>query len=173
LDTERSQIQKVVGICAQENLLYPELTGAEHIELYARFKGLATGAGGARVLAEEVEARMDSVKLLPAKDRRAINYSGGMKRRLSVAIACIGSPSLLYLDEPTTGMDPLSRRRLWECLLVMKVQYTTHTHAIHYTQEYSAASYCLIHAASWADALRWGEARSPHHPNIILMLYSS
>jgi ABC-type lipoprotein export system ATPase subunit len=98
LDTERAQIQQLVGICAQENLLYPELTGAEHIELYAKFKGLAAGPGGAKRLEDEVKARLDSVKLLPYKDRRAIQYSGGMKRRLSVAIACIGSPSLLYLD---------------------------------------------------------------------------
>lgn len=71
---------------------------------------------------QEAEALLGKVKLIPAAKQRSRTYSGGMKRRLSVAIALLGDPEIVYLDEPTTGMDPISRRYVWDIIESAKVQ---------------------------------------------------
>lgn len=69
---------------------------------------------------DEIEGSIDdlltSVGLLRVKDARVSNFSGGMKRRLSVAVSSIGNPRIIFLDEPTTGMDPVSRRDVWNLI---------------------------------------------------------
>ncbi|CAD7696332.1 unnamed protein product [Ostreobium quekettii] len=102
-----------MGVCPQHNLLWGTLTGAEHLLFYGRLKGLS-GAG----LKEAVENALKSVHLFAGGvgDRLVKAYSGGMKRRLSVAISLIGDPKVVYLDEPSTGLDPASRRSLWDAV---------------------------------------------------------
>uniref|UniRef100_A0A8B9YY62 ATPase AAA-type core domain-containing protein n=1 Tax=Buteo japonicus TaxID=224669 RepID=A0A8B9YY62_9AVES len=80
------------------------LTGREHLEFYSRLRGIP----------EEETPRLG---LEPHADRPAGKYSGGNKRKLSTAIALLGSPPVVFLDEPTTGMDPRARRFLWDCIL--------------------------------------------------------
>jgi ABC-type multidrug transport system ATPase subunit len=98
------EIRQVMGVCPQYDVLWNQLTGREHLELFAALKEVSGGS-----IEREVVERLTDVDLLKAQNIPSGNYSGGMKRRLSVAIALIGDPKIVFLDEPTTGMDPVSR----------------------------------------------------------------
>lgn len=120
------RIRAVMGVCPQFDVQWAELTGAEHLFIYGRVKGLSRK----NVAAQSAEL-LESVKLTAAKDQRTGQYSGGMRRRLSVAIALLGDPLVVYLDEPTTGMDPISRRHVWDAIEAAKpgraIVLTTHS----------------------------------------------
>lgn len=105
------QIRENMGVCPQHDVLWPQLTAREHLELYAGFKRLY----GSEMI-KDVAERLEDVALTAAADTPCGNYSGGMKRRLSVSIALIGDPKIVFLDEPTTGMDPVSRRQVWNLI---------------------------------------------------------
>ncbi|XP_063962912.1 phospholipid-transporting ATPase ABCA1-like isoform X2 [Lytechinus pictus] len=104
-------VNRSMGYCPQFDALDDLLTGQEHLEFYARVRG---------VVEEEVPKVADwgirKLGLTEYRDRSAGTYSGGNKRKLSTAIALIGNPPVVFLDEPTTGMDPKSRRFLWNCI---------------------------------------------------------
>jgi len=104
------ELHSTMGVCPQHDIHWEQLTGREHLELFARIKGFA-----GRV-EDEANARLNQVKLQSASDSRVGGYSGGMKRRLSIAIALLGDPSIVFLDEPTTGMDPVTRRDVLEMI---------------------------------------------------------
>lgn len=112
LNQDMDELRNSLGICFQHDVLYPEMTVAEHLEFYARVKGFR-GA----LLEQEVISKMAEVGLTDKKDARSDALSGGMKRKLSVAIALLGDSALVFLDEPTSGMDPYSRRSTWEILM--------------------------------------------------------
>jgi len=117
-------VHRGLGVCPQHDVLWGTLTGEEHLTLYARLKGV-------RDVKAAVAAALESVELTEARKRQVGKYSGGMKRRLSVAIAFIGDPSIVLLDEPSAGLDPRSRYRLWMCIQERKagktVLLTTHS----------------------------------------------
>ncbi len=75
---------------------------------------------------EQTDELLTSVGLLEVKNARVMNYSGGMKRRLSVAISSIGNPKIIFMDEPTTGMDPVSRRDVWTLIQRHHIDYSCH-----------------------------------------------
>jgi len=106
---EGPQVRKVIGAALQEAALDPYLTGREHLRLQATMHGI-TG--------EERKQRsaqlLHRVGLTEAADRKIRGYSGGMKRRLDLALALVHHPRILFLDEPTTGLDIQSRTALWE-----------------------------------------------------------
>ena len=104
-------IYSLMGACPQHDLLWEGLTAAEHLQFYGRLKNLA----GAE-LARAVDQGLRSVNLQAVARDLVGSFSGGMKRRLSVAIALMGDPLVVYLDEPSTGLDPASRRLLWEVI---------------------------------------------------------
>jgi ATP-binding cassette subfamily A (ABC1) protein 1 len=106
------QIRQSLGLCFQHDVLYKELTVEEHLIFYARIKGY-TG----EQLNEVVQTKIKEVGLTEKRFVRSAALSGGMKRKLSVAISLLGDSSLVFLDEPTSGMDPYSRRSTWEILL--------------------------------------------------------
>ncbi|GIL78966.1 hypothetical protein Vretimale_187 [Volvox reticuliferus] len=120
------RIRAQMGVCPQFDILWNELNGAEHLSIYGHIKGLPR-----RKVASDVTTLLEKVKLTYAADQRAGTYSGGMKRRLSVAIALLGDPRIVYLDEPTTGMDPISRRYVWDIIQEAKtgraIVLTTHS----------------------------------------------
>lgn len=113
------------GVCPQHDTLWDELTCFEHASLAAKLKGIPSGS-----VAREAEAALDEVGLLEHAAQRAGALSGGMRRRLSLALAAIGDPKLLFLDEPSAGLDPVNRRKLWAVVQRMKrgrvVLLTTH-----------------------------------------------
>ncbi|KNC47836.1 ATP-binding cassette transporter [Thecamonas trahens ATCC 50062] len=123
--TGMAQIRAVMGVCPQHDILWGELTGREHLELYAGLKGVPH-----EDIADEVEARLADVDLVAAGDLPSGAYSGGMRRRLSTAIAFVADPRIVLLDEPTTGMDPVSRRQVWNLIQAKKagrvIILTTH-----------------------------------------------
>lgn len=100
--TDSFLVRQMVGLCKQDDYLWPKLSGKEHLELFAGLRGVASDNLGNTVQKWLQSVDLDSVQL-----DYASAYSGGMKRRLSVALATIGDRPLLVLDEPTTGMDPV------------------------------------------------------------------
>ncbi|KAG1680746.1 hypothetical protein FOA52_008079 [Chlamydomonas sp. UWO 241] len=109
-------VRSMMGVCPQFDVLWGELSGREHLQIYGSIKGISW-----KSVAGEADDLMERVKLTYAAAQRTSAYSGGMKRRLSVAIALLGNPKIVYLDEPTTGMDPISRRYVWDIIQEAKV----------------------------------------------------
>jgi len=112
--TELDSVRQNLGYCPQFDALDPLLTGREHLRLYARLRGLDEDS-----VKREAEKGLRRLGLAAYADRCAGTYSGGNKRKLSTAIALIGNPSIVFLDEPTSGMDPGARRFLWNSILDM------------------------------------------------------
>jgi len=115
-----------MGVCPQHDLLWHSLTGREHLDFYGHLKNIPHER-----LKDEVDAALKAVNLLNVGNKPCGQYSRGMKRRLSVAISIIGSPRVVYMDEPSTGLDPASRRNLWDVVKAAKenkaVILTTHS----------------------------------------------
>jgi len=107
--TNPGQVRLSIGVALQEAALDPKQTGEELLRLQGRLYGLSK---------DEIEQRLADLALLvdigDALGRRISTYSGGMKRRLDLAAALVHNPEVLFLDEPTTGLDPVSRARVWE-----------------------------------------------------------
>ena len=106
---EGAQVRASIGAALQEAALDAILTGREHLALQATLQGIPKAQRTRR--ANEL---LERVGLTEAADRRVGGYSGGMKRRLDLALALVHEPRILFLDEPTTGLDPQSRSALWE-----------------------------------------------------------
>jgi ABC-2 type transport system ATP-binding protein len=104
-----AEVRASIGAALQEAALDPFLTGREHLKLQTALHGMR----GAEAR-ERSDALLERVGLVQAADRRVGGYSGGMKRRLDLALALVHRPRILFLDEPTTGLDPQSRTALWE-----------------------------------------------------------
>ncbi len=123
---EMDSIREIMGICPQHDILWDQLTGKEHLHLFAGLKGMDPNE-----IEEETNKRLEQVELTHVANVQAQAYSGGMKRRLSLAIALIGDPKVVFLDEPTTGMDPVTRRSVWNMILKAKrgriILLTTHS----------------------------------------------
>jgi ABC-type multidrug transport system ATPase subunit len=129
------EIRKAMGVCPQFDTTWDALTGREHLKMFATVKGLPPQA--VTEWSEYLLRKVDLIKeVVTPKDvdpsnQRSGAYSGGMRRRLSVAIAMIGNPQMVYLDEPTTGMDPISRRKVWNTIEEFKegraIVLTTHS----------------------------------------------
>ena len=102
------QKKRKIGYMAQSDALYDALTGLENLEFYGQMKGIAK-----KDLTLQIHHVARVVDLQDHLDKFVSGYSGGMKRRLSLAIALLGNPDLLILDEPTVGIDPSLRRKIW------------------------------------------------------------
>jgi ABC-2 type transport system ATP-binding protein len=111
LDRSPREIRRSVGVLSQETSVDVDLTGRENL----RFQGRLQQLGG-RVLDERVKELLELVQLREVADKPAGRYSGGMRKRLDLASALIHKPKLLFLDEPTTGLDSQSRAAIWEHL---------------------------------------------------------
>jgi len=106
---EGPQVRAAIGAALQEAALDPLLTGREHLRLQTTLQGIPRSERARRA-----ELLLERVGLSQAADRKVRGYSGGMKRRLALALALVHSPQILFLDEPTTGLDVQSRSALWE-----------------------------------------------------------
>jgi ABC-type multidrug transport system ATPase subunit len=123
--TQMSEIHTVLGVCPQFDIVWDDLTVCEHLLLYARIKGVENERVSVRRVAEAVKLDGD------AYNTRASRLSGGMRRRLSLAIALISNPRVLFLDEPSTGLDPETRQSLWTIVARLRknrcIVLTTHS----------------------------------------------
>ena len=121
-----ARVLRRVGAMIEAPALYPFLTARETMQAFARYSGLKDPA--------REQAVLDRVGLTAAADRRVGTYSGGMRRRLDLALSLIHQPTVLFLDEPTTGLDPMSRLSLWEEVRRLNNEGTTIvmvTHSAH------------------------------------------
>src|ERR687892_2820412 len=106
---EGPKVREMIGAALQEAALDPLLTGREHLRLQTALHNVPR-----RHRRQLADVLLERVGLTQASDRKVKGYSGGMKRRLDLALALVHSPRVLFLDEPTTGLDPQSRTALWE-----------------------------------------------------------
>jgi ABC-2 type transport system ATP-binding protein len=106
---EGPEVRRAIGAALQEAALDPLLTGREHMRLQTTLQGVPKAERRTRG-----DALLERVGLMDAADRKVRGYSGGMKRRLDLALALVHHPRILFLDEPTTGLDPQSRADMWQ-----------------------------------------------------------
>ncbi|HEY3726722.1 MAG TPA: ATP-binding cassette domain-containing protein [Solirubrobacteraceae bacterium] len=104
-------VRRLIGLAGQFAAVEPAMTGRENLEMVARLFGQ-----GRRAAKRSAAAVLEQLGLVQDGDRLARTYSGGMRRRLDLGASLVGSPRLLLLDEPTTGLDPRSRNELWEAI---------------------------------------------------------
>jgi ABC-2 type transport system ATP-binding protein len=119
-----------MGLAPQSLAIYEELSAQANLEFFGRLYGLKGG-----LLRSSCEKVLDFVGLSDRATDRVENYSGGMKRRLNLAIALLHDPQVLLLDEPTVGVDPQSRNRLFDSVLALKEQGKTIVYTTHYMEE--------------------------------------
>ena len=130
LPGEARAVKEIIGVCPQEFGVFPFLTGRENVLLFGDLAGVPK-----RTLRARTEDLLKRVGLDGEADRRVKGYSGGMKRRISVVTALIGDPEIAFLDEPTTGLDPQSRRAVWDFILSLKGRRKTVVLTTHYMEE--------------------------------------
>jgi ABC-2 type transport system ATP-binding protein len=118
--TEARSVRRSIGVALQEAALDPLMTGRELIRLQATLQGIPAAEGRRRA-----DALLQRVDLSDAADRRVGEYSGGMQRRLDLAAALVHRPRVLFLDEPTTGLDTVSRKTIWEEVRALNDEGTT------------------------------------------------
>ncbi|CAL8124334.1 unnamed protein product [Orchesella dallaii] len=111
LDKNRCEFLSNIGYCPQYDGVIEVFSGRQMLQLFSRLRGIP-----GRAAIDEADEWLNKMGLLESANAQCKNYSGGMKRRLSVAMAMIGDPPLLLLDEPTSGVDPVSRRQFWDVL---------------------------------------------------------
>jgi ABC-2 type transport system ATP-binding protein len=125
-----AKVRSCVGLAPQALALYELLSGTENLRFFGELQGLR----GAR-LAERVAWALDFVGLADRAKGRLSTYSGGMKRRLNLAAALLHDPEVLFLDEPTVGVDPQSRNALFDNILALRKKGTTILYTTHYMEE--------------------------------------
>jgi ABC-2 type transport system ATP-binding protein len=126
-------VRRRIGLAPQALAIYPELTAAENLEFFARLSGCSRAEVRSRV--EWALAFVDLGELAVHRNARAKTYSGGMARRLNLAVALVHDPALLLLDEPTVGVDPQSRNRLLENVAQLRAQGKAILYTTHYMEE--------------------------------------
>ncbi|OLY78301.1 ABC transporter A family member 8 [Smittium mucronatum] len=125
--SQREQVYQTIGICPQADILWPHLSVSDHIYFYVRLKGKTSISNEDQVVAKII----CDFQLTRFKYRSVGQLSGGQKRLTSIAIAFVGDPKVVFLDEPTTGLDPLVRRSIWDLIIKNKqnrtIVLTTHS----------------------------------------------
>ena len=124
------QVKRISAVVPQEYAFYESLTGAQNLDYFGNVFGLSRTA-----LASRRANAVDICRLAEDLHRPAGNYSGGLKRRLNLAIGLLNAPQILYLDEPTVGIDAESRRYILDAVLALKAAGTTIVYTSHYMEE--------------------------------------
>ncbi|MFF5446589.1 ATP-binding cassette domain-containing protein [Streptomyces sp. NPDC012888] len=123
-------VRRAIGVTGQYASVDGDLTGRENLRLFARLSGLRGAAARTRA-----DALLDRFGLAEAADRVARTWSGGMRRRLDLAAGLLGRPEVLFLDEPTTGLDPASREQIWTAVRSLADEGTTVLLTTQYLEE--------------------------------------
>ncbi len=134
LDVEKSprRIKVQLGVCPQESNLDPDFSIEKNLRVYARYFGIKKS-----VYSERIETLLDFAELKARRKEIVDKLSGGMKRRLLLARSLVNKPSLLILDEPTTGLDPQARHMIWDRIRELKNEGVTIILTTHYMEEAS------------------------------------
>jgi ABC-2 type transport system ATP-binding protein len=127
---EPAAVRALIGVCPQELAFYPDLSALDNLVFFGRMVGLDGKEARAQALAQ-----LERMGLLERARGKVDKYSGGMKRRVNLAIALMGRPQLLFLDEPTVGIDPQSRNNIFEAIVGLKNKGMTVLYTTHYMEE--------------------------------------
>jgi ABC-2 type transport system ATP-binding protein len=131
LKTQPEKIRGLIGICPQELALYADMSALDNLVFFGRMAGLTSQ--------EARDQAMQNLKLMGLEERakkgRVDKFSGGMKRRVNLAIALMGHPQMLFLDEPTVGIDPQSRNNIFETIRGLQQKGMTILYTTHYMEE--------------------------------------
>jgi len=127
---DAAEIRKIIGVCPQETTMYERLTGRENVELIGKMHKLPKTE-----LKKRTNALLEKMELLDRANEQVKNYSGGMKRRLDIIMALVHNPQILFLDEPTLGLDPAARRVVWDFIGELKKKKKTIILTTHYMDE--------------------------------------
>ena len=133
VETDLKTIKKMISVCPQEPAVHKYITGLCNIEFFGTMYLMPK-----QQIAERAEELLKLLGLYDARKRKVKGYSGGMLRQLSLIISLINDPDILFLDEPTVGMDPRNRRKVWEFLSSMKKHDRTIILTTHYIEEAEA-----------------------------------
>jgi len=125
-----AHVRRAIGLVPQEIALYPTLTGAENVRFFGRMYGVPK-----ELLEPRIDELLQLVGLDGRRHDRAGTYSGGMKRRLNLAVSLVHDPGLLLLDEPTAGVDPHSRERIFQIVRDLRQRGTAILYTTHYMEE--------------------------------------
>ncbi|MGF1240373.1 ATP-binding cassette domain-containing protein [Streptomyces sp. 2-6] len=125
---EPAAVRRAIGVTGQDTSVDADLTGRQNLRLFARLHRLPDAA-------KRADELLERFGLTEAAGRRASTYSGGMRRRLDLAASLLRRPAVLFLDEPTTGLDPASRNRIWAAVEELKEQGTTVVLTTQYLEE--------------------------------------
>ncbi|MFQ6093058.1 MAG: ABC transporter ATP-binding protein [bacterium] len=126
----RPEVRAKIGVAPQTLAIYEDLSGEENLSFFGKIQGMAGGR-----LKDRVDWCLEFVDLADRRGDRVKTYSGGMKRRLNLAIALIHDPPLLLLDEPTVGVDPQSRNAIFEKIEALREEGRTIVYTTHYMEE--------------------------------------
>ena len=127
---EAGEVRKIIGVCPQELALYEELSAMDNLVFFGRMAGL-----GGRQAKDAARDNLDLVGLTERAKDAVRKFSGGMKRRVNIAIALMSRPQLLFLDEPTVGIDPQSRNHIFDTVLRLRSEGMTVLYTTHYMEE--------------------------------------
>ncbi len=133
LPDEARAVKAMIGVCPQDFSIFPYLTGRENVLLFGELGGVPKDE-----LRTRADKLLDQMGLNGEADRKVKGYSGGMKRRISLATALVADPAIAFLDEPTTGLDPQSRHAVWEFIRGLKQRRRTVVLTTHYMEEAEA-----------------------------------
>lgn len=137
--TDAARVRESIGVTGQDAALDMSLTGRENLVLFSRLRGMRRKQAGRR--ADELIERFD---LVDAANREVSTYSGGMRRRIDIAVSLIVPPRVLFLDEPTTGLDPRSRRDVWALVSSLAAQEVTVLLTTQYLEEADLLSDSIV-----------------------------
>ena len=129
------EINALIGVCPQKAAVFKFLNARENIELFGNLHAIPK-----KELKERTDTFLEALDLVEASKRQAKGYSGGMLRKLNLIIALISDPEIVFLDEPTVGMDPRARRATWKFIESLKNQGKTIILTTHYIEEAEAIS---------------------------------
>ena len=127
---ENEKIKPFLGIVPQEISLYEELTALENLQFWGKMYGVEKS-----ILSERINQQLKDFGLLDRKNDKVKTYSGGMKRRINIAAALLHQPKIVFMDEPTVGIDPQSRNNIYDALQRMKNEGMTILYTTHYIEE--------------------------------------
>ncbi len=124
------EVKKIIGVVPQEIALYPKLSAKENLFFWGRLYGM-----GGKELKQRVDEVLEIVGLADRAKDRVETYSGGMKRRINIGVGLLHQPKLVYMDEPTVGIDPQSRRNILDTVMALNEQGMTVLYTTHYMEE--------------------------------------
>jgi len=130
VEKDPSKVKALIGVCPQDTAVFSYLTGRENVELFGNLHAMQK-----EKLKKKTDELLEKMSLVSDAERRVGKYSGGMRRRINLIMALVHDPEIAFLDEPTVGMDPQSRRAVWDFIKELKKQNKTVILTTHYMEE--------------------------------------